>query len=473
MKRSAYCFLTDIPPSRDGVLLFNFYTLTMIALRGRDSIAARKILAKPNAPTTGSAGAVRRMLVEGGFILAEAVDERALLLRQRRNALAGERGLSLTILPTLDCNFGCTYCYERRRPTSMTPEVEAALSTFVRGRVKQGGRLAVTWFGGEPLLRLDILERLSRDFRRICRSRKASYSASVITNGFLLDASAVRRLGRIGVTNAQVTIDGPPDWHDVRRPTRSKGPTFDRIMRNIKAASRRLSIDIRVNVDHGNIHALPELLNILSAEGLERRIGLYPGQTYPYTSACADVAGSCLTDADFALFGLELTLDLARRTFTTRFGLPASRNLVCLAENPNGFVIRPNGGICNCWNESAARKQEIGDLDDDDPDKLLRRKQAWLTKDPFALECADCILLPICMGGCPFIFKTKGRLSCHPWKHHLRESVLMHYYLQRLKKEREIGHRAAEIIRVARKALPNFRALPEPAKNVADGTTAD
>lgn len=42
------------------------------------------------------------------------------------------------------------------------------------------------------------------------------------------------------------------------------------------------------------------------------------------------------------------------------------------------------------------------------------------------------------MGGCPYLFLKKGKVHCHPWKHHLAESLALYYYLQKTRRETEI-----------------------------------
>ena len=70
---------------------------------------------------------------------------------------------------------------------------------------------------------------------------------------------------------------------------------------------------------------------------------------------------------------------------------------------------------------------------------LIPNAGNWNRRDIFQLECADCRLLPICMGGCPYLYHQTGRLHCHAWKSHPDESLAVYYYLKRLEQEREIA----------------------------------
>jgi uncharacterized protein len=62
--------------------------------------------------------------------------------------------MQLVLQVTRDCNFACTYCYQRHRKGSVMPaEVAERALRFVLEEpdLAPGGRhVAVTYFGGEP-----------------------------------------------------------------------------------------------------------------------------------------------------------------------------------------------------------------------------------------------------------------------------------------------------------------------------------
>ena len=76
----------------------------------------------------------------------------------------------------------------------------------------------------------------------------------------------------------------------------------------------------------------------------------------------------------------------------------------------------------------------------------------WRQRNIFELECAQRLLLPICMGGCPYLFYRTGPLDCHNWKYHLDESLAVYYYLKCLKRNYEIARSFNELVHEAKTA---------------------
>lgn len=154
----------------------------------------------------------------------------------------GKDSLSLTINPTLACNFRCPYCFEEGHPvTRMTDETEDKVVKFISGFDPK--RLSVTWFGGEPLLEFNRIKSLTEKFK----SLGIPYHASIITNGYLLNEETARQFAGLNISSAQVTLDGVGAAHDCRRFLKGGKPTFDTIYRNLQAIGEHVP-DLRVSI---------------------------------------------------------------------------------------------------------------------------------------------------------------------------------------------------------------------------------
>ena len=451
LKPSSYNYVTTLA---DGTtLFFNFYTLALIVLDASESVSARDLLANPGQPQTQNNASELEQLFRGkGFLIDSRIDEIDLLKNAHFTSRVQQNKLGLTIAPTINCNFRCTYCYEERKKEVMRPEVEEALIAFARKRVVKDGSLSVMWYGGEPLLGLDIVERLSYAFMEICRDKDATYTASIVTNGYFFDEKTAEKLVSWQVKDAQITIDGPPEIHDERRPHVNGGKTFRKIMDNVKTAAEKLKIKIRMNVDDRNRDSIMGLVDILGREELYGKVSLYLGHVYPYTDACSDVSGCCLNEEDFSLLGMEATLETIQRGLGG-VGIPTSRNHWCMADSEYAYVVTPSGGIAKCWNEVANPAAEVGHLLKPATKRMKQNMERWRRRNPFELECAECLLLPMCMGGCPYVFERTGKLECHLWKHHLKERVCLYYLIKKFEQEEEMVQGFKELVQYVKESI--------------------
>ena len=138
--------------------------------------------------------------------------------------------LTLTLNPTLACNFACPYCFESsHKALYMTDEVEDNVITFIKKHACVTN-LHVTWFGGEPLLAFDRVVSLSRRMLGL----GLGYKAGMITNGYLLTPDKASLFEDLKISFVQITVDGSEQTHDSRRYRRDGGCPYRRI-KNEKA----------------------------------------------------------------------------------------------------------------------------------------------------------------------------------------------------------------------------------------------
>ena len=151
--------------------------------------------------------------------------------------------MDVTFILTEDCNLRCTYCYQKHfRRNELPPElgVEAVKSAIAAGE----DSLALTYFGGEPLLRAGAMLEIQHAARALCRSAGVAMTAKVPTNGLLLDADLVRRAGEAGVF-ISLSFDGVPAAQDAGRVRPDGTGSFadaERALRLLVAARRPFGV---------------------------------------------------------------------------------------------------------------------------------------------------------------------------------------------------------------------------------------
>lgn len=305
-----------------------------------------------------------------------------------------ERRLILTINPTLACNFNCPYCFEPDHPNIyMSEEVEDGIVRFVKSRTNAKA-IDVTWFGGEPLLAFDRVKSLSRKLQNL----GLAYNGRMITNGYLLSSEVIEELPSLSITSLQITVDGMAALHDSRRCLRSGKPTFERIMKNIDILQTRypkIGISIRMNVDETNKEDFINFYHYVSAKH-------YPNAQLSLAfvkdlSDCKSCTNIC---------NREKQVEFVKHVMQN-YGIgdallyPISDRYECSIRNKNSLVIGPEGEVYKCWNDVGDKRKVVGNINGKVFNEALLLRYL-VGADPFMdSQCQECLLLPVCGGGCP------------------------------------------------------------------------
>ena len=331
-------------------------------------------------------------------------DERAELEMLGRAACAMPYGVGLTICPTMNCNFDCPYCFERHRPGKMTKEVQDDVVALAERMMHAaGGRhLSVTWFGGEPLLAPDVIESLSERLMALAKEKGAEYSAGIITNGYLLTQKNADMLGRCEVKNCQVTIDGLGATHDATRHLAGGGPTFDRIIDNLRKVKFPFRVNIRQNVQESNLKEVEQVKELIG------KLAEESGNNIIY--APAPVSSNEATKERGGEVGLLCGTDLSEIGLMQEAGrFAVGRGHYCGANVLFSATIDEKGGLSKCWEAVGDPMLNYGNAHDwdpkdplntaSDPDRLTMYLNTALPNGDE--ECRECVWLPMCVGGCP------------------------------------------------------------------------
>lgn len=349
-------------------------------------------------------------LVAGGFLVRMDTDELSLLEETYETERRRSQFL-LTILPTFGCNLGCDYCFVGKKKGMMSLDTQRNIVDFVAKHIAANSvpSMNVDWFGGEPLLSLPVVENLSREFIKICRSSGIPYHSQVITNGTVIGPDTVRVLRRSKVQRLQITIDGPASLHDERRPYKAgHASSFQAIMAGLPLVVGKFLIRLRINVDNRNLNSVWPLLQLFANKGWlgpDTQFFPYLARISPFTEACSTMSNFVCSMDDFYQVQFRWMERLEE------FGVPVSaqglyqfpepKTYNCGAVGANGFVFTPEGEIHKCGLAVDNSREAIGHVGQplDSQQANLRK---WQEYSPFRNEvCRDCEFLPTCLGGCP------------------------------------------------------------------------
>lgn len=321
---------------------------------------------------------------------------------------------------------------------NMSESTEAAIVKFVKSNPNLK-RLSVVWYGGEPLVNYPSIKRLSEAFLDM----GIDYSAKMVCNGYLLNNVIANEIERLKINNIQITLDGTPKIHDKRRPLLGGGPTYYRIVDNLKyllSVNNTVTIDIRSNIDRRNMNGYHQFHEEFRKEIPEGRITLYPGFVSDLLSdECVSAEDNISEGGYKAQFALDI---FYRYGIEIKAFLPKLRRHSCVASKYFAFVIGPEGEIYKCWRMVGNKEQTIGNVRDGlDMAKFSRYiVGADYTRDK---KCLDCEFITLCGGGCPLVRlrnKEEGlKLNhCCPEKTHMEKLMEMRYEMTLLANKRKV-----------------------------------
>ena len=354
-------------------------------------------------------------------------DELAAIEAQGRIDCALPDRVALVVCPTLACNFDCPYCFENHGAGKMTPEVQDDVVALAKRMMEACGAkdLKITWFGGEPLLATDVIESLSERLIALVDERGGSYDAGIITNGYLLTQDVADMLARMRISMLQVTLDGLAPSHNATRPLAGGGPTFERIVSNLRNITFDFDVLVRHNVHEANradVAALEALVGEI-AESSGNKIRCY--QAIVHGSDVADDRG-----CDVGVLVGDENIAVAAREDARRFG--HARSLYCCVHELWSLGIDHLGNLHKCWEAVDKPETAFGVARDWDPRKPLLSASnrdmlsCFLSAgaplaDP---ECRACVWLPHCAGGCPNMRLFGSGRRCVPYKDNPEAFVL-------------------------------------------------
>lgn len=353
------------------------------------------------------------VLKECGFVVEDHVDEMNLLKMRYNRRQYQSHEFSLTIAPTLECNFGCAYCYEPRKKGFISNEVREDIYKFLDGRLAGiKDTLNITWFGGEPLLYPNVIKEMTPRLKEITSHHNIKYSAYMITNGYLINKLDSSFFTDNHIKGIQVTLDGEKEIHDKKRILTGGGNTYDKILENIQTIDRsQLEVTIRINIDKENIEGLENILKALSAHGLSDCY-ITLGHIQSYTEECKCIEDFCISRDDYYKELVRFDDLLEFYGFVTKKVKSYQKSIYCGAVMDNTLTVDPNGYGYKCWNNIGREEQAVLKLDGDVSMSMYKNESEYLTLSPFEHEkCRTCKMLPVCMGGCPYYSKD-GTIIC-------------------------------------------------------------
>lgn len=328
-----------------------------------------------------------------GILVSNDFDESSVVQYWNIAQRYQSRLLRITIIPTIDCNFRCWYCYEKHHPSRITTSDMDSIFEFIKERVKEKliKEISLDWFGGEPLLCFNnIIYPFTLKVQAWAKDNGVILSNMITTNGSLINEKMVGRMNEICLNQFQITIDGGKKEHNKTRFSSKIPNSFDVIVNNIHSLCKSInsiSVDLRINYTEANINSVEEILYCFD-ESIRHLITISPHIVWQESGKFKRLIGRVENLRNIAI-GMG---------FHVHNYANSSKCVSCYTEYCEQYVINYDLSVYKCTARDFDKKFSIGTIKENGkfiPSPLFYKYYA--TPSPFMNKrCLNCELLPSC-----------------------------------------------------------------------------
>ncbi len=310
-----------------------------------------------------------------------------------------------------DCNLRCKYCfadegaYHSVREVMSLDTAKAAIDFLLR---ESGNRkvLEVDFFGGEPLMNLDVVKGTVYYAKEQAAKAGKRFLFTTTTNGLLLDDDTIDFFNA-EMENVVLSLDGRPEVHDAVRKTVNGNGSYavviDKIKRFVRARGDKkyyvrgtftaknldFASDVLFLADQGfdSISMEPVVTDLPDLQIREEHLAAIERE---YERLCEEYLRREEEGRGFNFFHFNIDLE----------GGPclSKRVSACGAGNEY-FSVVPNGDIYPCHQFAGDAKWKMGNVFEGRLDEEIRRlfaESCLFTRK----RCENCFAKFICSGGC-------------------------------------------------------------------------
>ena len=353
-------------------------------------------------------------LVYNRFLVNSDLDEvESYSTRQQKLMLEDKpKRIELNILTTLNCSYRCEYCIEPcDKDTDISNDMIKSYIEYIRNEIDRNENLktlTIQWFGGEPLLRMDVIREISQFVIPYCQKRNIKYNAYIFTNGYLYSKSISEELREYRVKYVQITLDGYEDTYN-----RFKHPPKDayaRVFQNIEDSV--IPVVVRLHATRKNTDEIISFSKYLSEtpwiiEKIKKKtLCIFINRVLEHSNNLK----YGFTDTEWLEFR-ERAIDTAfsehiRNSFLHQTF--KSHTYSCPFLQSRNVMLCPDGNLYRCDRYFGLKEHSVGTIKEGvDFDCNANKAFVSSTIDE---DCKKCKLLPVCGGDyCRYEFIHNGK----------------------------------------------------------------
>ncbi len=352
-----------------------------------------------------------------GSIESNTLSSVAEAMRGNQAAKRLSRMSYMEMILTDQCNLRCSYCFEKdKNPHNMSDETAIAAVDFLMQESGPAKNLTLLFFGGEPLLRFDMIKKVHKYAGEQASIRGKTITWDMTTNGTLMTEEKAKWL-RDHRVKYLLSMDGGRTDHDrYRRYANGRG-SFDVIAKNLRMMKRYQPwMGAKISVTPESARNLRRSMDELYALGINQFILGY-AHGLPWT--IEDLVG--YEQAMYEVCELYLEKKFKEEHFRlTLFeeGEPGEAKSQCsfgCGAGRGRFCVDSYGDIYGCSKLATITGMRNGVLPYGNVfqgfTRIENRMKFLISEVGPREKCAQCEFKEECGGGCPAVnYKATGSI---------------------------------------------------------------
>lgn len=304
------------------------------------------------------------------------------------------------------CNLRCSYCFasdnnDKFNFSSISKEEAKDIIDYLLVK-KNLKTIYISFFGGEPLLRLDIINFVIDYIKENFNDRDIKYS--ITTNGTILNGRILETIKNNNIP-LLISLDGPKELNIHRKFSNGKN-SFDKIIDNISVLKEN-NVDVNLRATMAN-----DNLNIVETHKFFENLGMPFKIIYAHEALNSDYIYSNFNDKlnvikeqynELISYYLEFVkrgekINCLSITDKLTKLLYRSKNHYACTGGRSLFSITSDGELYSCEHLSGLPEYSVGNIKNDiDKEKV---KSIQSTNVESIEDCSVCWLRYFCSGGC-------------------------------------------------------------------------
>jgi uncharacterized protein len=342
-------------------------------------------------------------LVNLGIVVSVEDDEFTKIHFIRKRAIYSQNSTkNFVIYPTHECNARCFYCFaqeDTKTNKKMSLKVADESLQYIYKQINPNDEVVFRWFGGEPLMAVDIIDHIVNSFNSHFNGSIKYHSIITSNVSLFTDELIFRAQNKWNLKKVLVPLDGFQTEHNKRKNYYTKKVNqYEVVLKNIQTLlNNGIHVVCRLNLDHNNFGDIDNLFDDLSIFKDYENFFLHV--TTLHVPPHAHEIGNYIHYREFNDFYSTVFEQLFKRGFHKDIAeiIPRRMMSACTAMMNNHSLINADGNLFRCEQEEHSIQNSVGCCRTGIVHNDNLRK--WIDADVEA-GCQLCQFLPICQGGC-------------------------------------------------------------------------